>query len=68
MKRFALFVGWDHIAGKGWLDLSGRFTSKSDAEKALREGRFTYGKPDWWHIVDLETDMIVAASDATLVI
>lgn len=66
MKRFMLFVGQSFYANGGFLDFVDSFDS---AQEAVDCAVSKYDPPDgmfadeWWHVVDIETQQIVAKQE-----
>ncbi len=56
MSRFLLFYGDRYYPEGGWNDFKGAFDTLADALAAPRPGA------DWFHIVDLHEQGIVASS------
>lgn len=52
---FALFAGYDYYPSGGWKDFQSMFDSIAAAEASAEQGDW-----DWWHVVDLTTQMVVA--------
>ena len=71
IKRFAVFSGREYYASGGWHDYRGSFETVDGAIQA-GQNRLTMtpddddddlrGADKWWHVVDLETGLIIKGS------
>lgn len=52
-KRYLLFYGDAYYPAGGWGDFRGAFDTIEEAHAAYMKA--PGWKPDWWHVVDLET-------------
>ena len=57
MKRFLLFIGATWYPCGGWCDFYAPFDTLEEASSLAKSI-----KPDWWHVVDLQTGTIVERS------
>lgn len=57
--RYALFVGDYYYPGGGWDDYQGSFSSLEEAQVS-----YTPSAWKWAHVVDLDTEVIVARQDS----
>lgn len=66
MKRFLVFRYDRCYPTGGWHDTEGSFDALSDAVTAASaplEGSIEETPRQWWHVVDTQTDQIVAGND-----
>lgn len=59
MKRYALFAGQEYACRGGWSDFCGSFDTADEAAGRVRQ--FVAEDVDWFHVVDLESGVVVAA-------
>jgi hypothetical protein len=60
-QRFIVFAGESYYARGGWLDRSiSSFDTLSEAVEHCRAV-----ESDWWHVVDMQIEMIVAHKSGT---
>jgi hypothetical protein len=60
MKRFALFAGSSFYAAGGWGDFKGSFDTEDEALAAVVS---VMESADWFHVIDTETQKVVAYQD-----
>jgi hypothetical protein len=58
MITHVLFAGDSYYPSGGWNDVIEKFESCDEAINAMRASNKEF---DWWHLVDLTTDSIVAS-------
>lgn len=56
VQRYLVFRGDEYYPSGGWGDFLGSWANLEDARKRLQ-----HDKPEWWHIVDIETGKIIEA-------
>lgn len=61
LKRYLLFCGSDYYPDGGWKDFHSSHDSAAEAIETVAR-MASYERPDWWHILDLETLQIVKDS------
>ena len=61
MKRYLVFAGQHYYANNGWYDWRGSAATLEEAQTLVDICRaYDQGWLDWWQIVDLETETIIA--------
>ncbi len=61
MKRYMAFGGSTYYPSGGWGDFKGSFDALEEAVACAKEYRFDgVGEEDWWQVVDIETQAVVA--------
>lgn len=58
-KRYLLFAGYERYPAGGWRDKKGECATIQEAQKIIAMFGRELPSWGWWHIVDLDTGLIV---------